>query len=597
MPIQGYDYPDVGGGINTGASPASLQPREMSDLRNFYPWQTRLRRRGGTRRLTNSAYGQQITSMFPYATSDGEWNLIVGGQTGFGRYSAGVINPLTIAPGISISSGNYPWVFFQYKDYLYAMRRGDGQMLRLTSTTVNRAGLTAPTQAPTLADGGAGALTAATYRGVYTDYNIQTAIESNPSPEGSLALGASKKLNWSTIAVSLNPFVNARRLYRSIPDQVGVYFFVAQIDNNVDTTYTGDNVEVADLGRTVSFDNGLPPAGLISGVIWNERLFATDGKDLFYSEILMAEAFGDESRIPVYPNDGHEIRALHAFGDRLVIGKTNKVHYLVGTGSSTSAFGLYVLEDKHGCMSHLSMQSAENQLFWYGSGKAVFWSDGSSVRDISTPKINTILEQIPDELEEFVVGATFPKLNWYVLSVPQTGYSTNRKVLVYDYKRGVWTVFDHPSDAPQFVSDFFNENYGHILYSTFYDGHIYEYNDDDYPTDFGTQITASFTTKADDFNLPGYRKFMDQVWLLAPRVQGNHSLLLEVLQDEGLVSASRSVSLDIPASEWKPYKLATSGMPGTKLQTRVTYVGNDAIDVDALHFEVGLSTRRPGQPR
>lgn len=597
MPIQGFDYKDIGGGRNAGSAPAAIDSREMAELRNFYPWQTRLRRRGGTRRLTTTAWGQQVTAMFPFAKSDGEWHLIVAGQTGFGRLDGVTIVDLVPQEDTVISTGNAPWVMFQYKDYLYAMRKGEGQLLRLTPTTYARAGLAAPTVAPTLTEGAAGVLAAGTYRGVVTDYNIETGMESNPSPEGSVTIASLKQINWSNISISTNPFVNARRLYRSIPDQVGVYFLVDQIDNNTATTYTGDNVDVADLGRTVSFDNGLPPAGLKLGVIWNERLFASDGIDLFFSEILMAEAFGDESRIPVYPNDGHELRALHAFGDRLIIGKTNKVHYLVGTGSSTSAFGLYVLEDKHGCMSHHSMQSAENQLFWYGSGKSVFWSDGGSVRDISTPRISDILERIPDELEEFVIGATFPQLNWYVLSVPQEGYATNRRVLVYDYKRGVWTVFDHPSDAPQFVSDFFNENYGHLLYATFYDGHLYEYNDPDYPTDFGNTITASFTTKADDFQLAGYRKSLEQVWLLATRVQGMHTLLIEVLQDEGQISASRSVSLDIANSDWKAYKLATHGTPGTKLQTRVTYEGGPAIDIDQLHFEVSLHARRPGQPR
>jgi len=598
MAVQGYDYADIGGGINAGSAPAAIQSREMSALRNFYPYQTRLRRRGGLRRITTGgAWDQNITGMFPYSTSNGDWFLIVAGPTKFGRLNINSIADLSLAAGISIPSNLYPWVVFQYKDYIYAMKKDGGGLYRLTSTVAQRAGIAAPASAPTLADGGAGALSAATYRGVYTNYNIETAIESNPSPEGSLALGASKMIDWSAVAISTNPFVNARRIYRSIPDQVGVYFFVDSILNNIATTYIGDNVGVADLGRTVSFENGLPPSDLQVGVVWNERLFASDGLDLFFSSLLMVEAFGDENRIPVYPNDGHQLRALHPFGDRLIIGKTNKVHYLVGTGSSTSAFGLYVLEDKHGCMSHHSMQSAENQLFWYGSGKSVFWSDGSSVKDISTPRISSILAEIPDELEEYVVAATFPKLNWYVMSVPQTGYTTNRKVLVYDYKKSSWTVFDHPSDAPQFITDFFNSNYGHLLYSTLYDGHIYHYNDDTYPTDFGTQIEASFTTKADDFNLPGYRKYMDELWLLAPRVQGTHTLKLEVLQDEGEISATRNVSLDVPDADWKAYKLPTMGRPGTKLQTRVTYTGNDRIDVDQLHFEVGTTQRRPGQPR
>jgi len=185
-----------------------------------------------------------------------------------------------------------------------------------------------------------------------------------------------------------------------------------------------------------------------------------------------------------------------------------------------------------------------------------------------------------------------------VLSVPQTGFTTHRKVLIYNYKDGGWTVFDHPSDAPQFISDYFNANYGHMLYATFYDGHIYHYCDDSYGSDWGTAIQASLTTKADDFGLPGYRKFMAQAWFLMPQTAGVTPLQLEVLRDEAAAPViNRSVSMDIADSAWKAYRLGKSGNPGTKLQLRLTYTGAPQIDLDQIHFEIGLLARRPGQPR
>ena len=41
------DYPDLGGGVNQDASAAALKTREMTDIRNFYPYSTRLRRPKG----------------------------------------------------------------------------------------------------------------------------------------------------------------------------------------------------------------------------------------------------------------------------------------------------------------------------------------------------------------------------------------------------------------------------------------------------------------------------------------------------------------------------------------------------------------------
>lgn len=591
---QGFDYLDLGGGLNEGSAPAAVNSREMVALANWYPFHTRLRRRGGVRRVTTaSAWSQQITAMHPLNRSTGAWELIVGGQSGFGKLATDRVNDISLS-GFSLSPSNVPWSLFQYKNYLYAIRPG-APMIRILDTA-RQAGLTPPATAMTLAAGAAGALSAGNYKSVVTFGNQETELESNPSPvSNTLALGANLTINYSGIPVSEDSFINMRRIYRVLPDQSDVYFFVHQINDNISTTFTGDNVVVADLGPTVSFNNGLPPTGLKVGVIWNERAMATDGRDLYYSEFLLAEAFGEESVLPVTPDDGHEIRGLHPLGDRLVIGKTNKMLYLIGSTAAT--FGLHVLDDVHGCVSHYSMQSAEGTMFWLGTGKKVFRTDGTSVRDITTPRIKATLEAVPDDLEEFTVGAVYPANNWYVLSIPQTGHSTNRKVLVYNYKYDAWTIFTHPSDAPQFLGNFFNENFGHVLYSTFYDNHLYVYNDETYGTDWGNPIVATGTTKADDFGAPGYRKAYDQVWLLVPQVSGG-TMRLEALADEQAVAIlDRTVSLDLPNMPMKPYKFPTWGSPWSKGQLRFTYSGEQQIDLDQIHFEVGILQRRPGRPK
>lgn len=599
---QPFVYSDLGGGINAGAAAATIQSRQMAALVNFYPYDTRLRRRGGTRRVTPVAWGQNITAIAPYKLEDGTFILVVGGQSDIGKLSSGSLVTMARTPEMTIGSSSLPWTFFQYKNYLYAMRRGTGFMMRISADLATSAGMDAPTTAATLADGGAGVLSAANYRGVFTNYNSLTDYESNPGPvSNTLALGGSKQISWSGIATSLDPFVNARRIYRTLPDQVGVYFKVATIYDNSSTLYVADNVPVANLGAPVSFDMGVPPGNLEYGVIWNERLFATDRRDVYFSEYLHIEGFGDDAIISVYPDDGDEIRALHPFGERLIIAKTNKVFYLVGAGTASSGFGLYVLNDVHGCLSHHSMKSAENQLFWFGSGNAVYWSDGTNVRDISTPQIAPYLAQVSDALAEQVIGAIFPRYNQYVLSVPQTGYTTNRVVLVYNYKDKAWTTYTHADDAPQYIGDYFDANYDHHLYASFYDGKLYDWADESYNYDddgaVGSPISASFTTKADDFQMPGYRKYFDQVWLLMPRVVGGTPLTLEAIQDELAVADSRTVSLDIADSEWKAYKLSSNRGPGTRLQLRGTYTGAQQVDIDQILFQIGVLQRGPGQPR
>lgn len=614
--MQGFDYLDLGGGLNVGSAPGSIQPREFLELDNWYPYGNALIFRGGTTRITTAGpWSQQITGMFPLKRANGSWVLLVGGPTGFGRLvGAGIVD--IPSSGLFLNSDLRPWAMLQYKDYGYAMRPNAGTIVRLAPGEANYAGIEKPSSAPTLAQGAAGDIPAGGYRAVVTFGNQETAQEGNPSDPSNLVTlpAGGYKFDYSNIPTSTNPFVNMRRIYRTLEDQPGVYFFVAQISDNVTTTYTGDNRTVdgsgtgGALGRTVSFRNGLPPANVTCGTIHSERLFVTDGRDLYPSEFLSPECFDAESVIPVEPDDGHQIRGLRSFGGRLVIGKTNKMHILVG--EDIRNFGLIVLSDTHGCMSHHSMQSAEGSLFWYGSGKAVFRTDGTNVRDISTPKVAPILAKIPDDQEELVYGAVLPALNWYVLSIPQTNQEddnevNHRLVLVYNYKADSWNTFSHPLDAPQVLANFFTSDFQQVLYSTFYDGHVYLYNDETVSDDFGTDpITATFTTKPDDFGFPGYRKYLGEAWLHIPKVDGE--IELEAVGPSSVLASRTADLLDFDNEDaWKAFKLFSGGnpKPTMRLRCRVTphfpqrYAPQPGqrIEVRGIHVKVGVLNRRPNR--
>lgn len=597
--LQGFDFLDLGGGLNEGQPLSAVNPNEATILRNFYPFGRKLVRRGGVRKLTTSSnWDENIFSMFPLKQSNGTWTLLLGGATKIGKLDGDAIS--TVPSALTIPSQSTMWQWFQYKNYAYTLREGQTDILRVDATSWYTAGIAAPTAAPTIAQGVAGNLTAANYYGVYTFYNTDTGMESNPSPASTvLALAASKMIDWSNIQTSSNPFVQARRLYRTLPNQVGEYFFVDSIDDNFTTSMANDNVIIADLGRSVSFDNGLPPTGLKTGCIWKERLFCTDGTDLYFSEYLKPECFGDESILSIYPDDGHQIRGLHAFGDRLVIGKTNKMHYLVG--ADANSFNVLTLSDRHGCMSQASMKSAEGYLFWYGTGNNFYRTDGNNVQEISTIKLRDTLDAVPDSMAHKVVGAIFPSLSWYVASIPQDETGYNKKVVVYNYKSDSWAIFDHGDNgdeyAPQFISDFFDENLEQVLYSTHYDGNVYQYADPDYGYDnlSNTEqlIEAEWVSRADDFGAVGYRKFFRELWANIPRVSGGSITLLAYYDEDTTASYSRTASLDIENAGWKAFKFPTHDHPATLLRFGVRYEGVTSISLDGLHVEVGTLIRRP----
>lgn len=570
---------DLGGSLNQGRAPSELAPNEYAALSNFYQFGSKLRRRGGMRRLTASPFSERITGMVSYKPvilPPGGIDMMVAGLT---RWGVLVGNSISLVPnqtGFQIPTSTRRWTQFQYKNICYGIREGIG-LVRSDGTYVGDAGILAPTVAAVIADGGVGVIPAASFKAVYTFYNSVTNMESNPSPvSNTLSLGANKKIDWSGIGVSTNPQVTSRRIYRTLPDQSGEYFLVDEIENNTATTFTGDNVLAQDLDEAVSQVNGLPPSGLLMGAVWKERLFASDGVDLFHSGDGLLEAFDPDAIIPVFPDDRHVIRAIHAYGDRLVIGKTNKVHYLVGSDPDT--FALLTLSDKHGCVSHHTMQSAEGYLFWLGPDN-VYRSDGNAVVGIASVKLRDIIEGMDAEAARDASSEIFPTLGWYVLTIP--GYAQ----LIYNYRTDVWAEAPTAADI-QTIASFFDTNYTQELYVADDTGHVFRFHDtsygrDDDDTTVASVITATFDTRA--FSAEASTKhIVRRASLLCAQYAEEITL---AIVSEGVAIKSRTVSLDYEP-RWKLYNLSTLHQAKSMSQLRATYTGETDIELEGLALDI-----------
>lgn len=570
---------DLGGSLNQGRAPSELAANEYTAIQNFYQFGGKLRRRGGARRLNSSPFaGGTILGFLAYKPEilpPGGVDMLVAGNTRWGIYVGSSIALVPNQTGFSIPTSSRRWTLFQYKNIAYGIRDDVG-LVRSDGTYVGPAGIEAPATAPTLADGGAGSIPAASFKGVYTFYNANTDMESNPSPvSNTLALGANKKIDWSGIATSTNAQVTSRRIYRSLPDQSGEYFLVAEIPNNVDTTYTGDNALAQDLDEAVSQVNGEPPDGLLMGAVWKERLFASDGVDLFHSEDGLIEAFDPDAVIPVFPDDGHEIRAVHAYGDRLVIGKTNKIHYLVGSDPDT--FALLTLTDRHGCVSHHSMQSAEGYLFWLGTDN-VYRSDGNAVVGIASVKLRELIANMDVAQARDAVATVHPERGWYMLAIP--AYAT----LIYNYRTDVWAQVTLPF-SPRSMGDSFDDDLVQEVFVSDASANIYRFDDqaygfDDGPSALGDPIVATFDTRA--FTGPGTSSVNERAELLCPQYAEEITL---ALVSEGVAIKTRTVSLNYEP-RWKVYALSSRHQAKSQLQLRVTYTGETAIELEgyALHI-------------
>jgi len=583
---------DFSGGINTGQPPSGLQPNESASIRNFFIYGKKLVRRGGMRRVNTYAnrYSEALTGFFAYRPASGALSIV--GSSSKLAFFNGAFTDITAGGAVTIGAGSLPWIFIQYKGVLYAFRTGTTALFRTLGSTYNPAGVSAPVAGPTLADSAvAGVIPAANFYGVYTYYNTATGVESNPSPASVvLAHGANLKINWTGITASANGQVDARRLYRSLPNQRGAYYrvdptVIAEIQNNVTTTYSGDNQLVQGLGDAASFNNGLPPSNLIYGDIWRDRLWCTDGTDLFVSEIGMLEAFADSDSggvIRVLPDDGHKIRGIRAWGDRVVIGKTGATFYITGTDPDN--FSRQTLSDRHGVASHYSMKVAEGSIFWLGEDD-VYRSDGGKAYGIGNPKIKAQLDDLranDPTLIEAVTAGVFPELHQYRLSLPNG-------MVVYDYLTGSWTEEGIETPFVPIIADYITDNYVHKLYGVA-DKHIYEiadseYNFDDQPaSDSADSIQAYLESRELDFGDPASRHVIRRLHVLAPQFPETFSAKFITDRKATQPALRTGMSLDNP-SPWKSYSLSAlrSSMSGSRFV--LLYSGASPIEIEGLGFD------------
>lgn len=581
---------DLGGGLNQGLDPTDIDDKELQDVRNFYPWSKRLIKRPGSARVSGpnseNRYAEETTGGFPYKTSLGTWLLLVGGLTSIGKLSGSSLVQLPHISGTTYTSSYEPWSFSQYNDIVYATREDAGSLQRINSSAVGDAGISAPSTAPTIAEGAAGNLDAGDYIAVVTYYNSGTGMESNPSAvSNTLTLAASKQINWTSIPVSSNSQVTSRRLYRTLVDQQGVYYLVDEIEDNITTTYTDNVIETA-LGVDASFDNGTPPAALKYNAIWQERMWVSDGTDLYYSEIGLMEAFGDFNFLSFTPDDGHKIKGFLPFGDKLIVGKTNKTFIVSGVDK----FDSQSLSDTHGVFSHHSMQAADGRAFWFG-GDNFYWSDGNQVKAFGDVSVRTLIDGIDLTYASRMVAAIDKKKGWYMCLVPSDGATRPDLLLVYNYRDDSWTIFDYllanaSTGSPYWLGNFYDSSGEELIYSNMAGG------DEDSvfqlfvgTSDDNRNITAYVTTKSYGFDKEDILKFMKDI--STQMTIADQTVTATLLKDSGTVSDLGAKDYSLSGGRlWKRVPLANNGDPAVSMALKLSVTGKKQLEILGITFKI-----------
>jgi hypothetical protein len=589
---------DFSGGLNQAPHGSTIAPNEVSDILNFFPFAGKIISRPARVPLFSAA-PNQITGLMAFKTNAGTWALIALHTTGAARWSGAWVS-------ISSSLGSLtdPWRTRQYVNTGYAARRNTGNLKRFTLNLMEDAGLAAPLAAPVLAQGGGGNLTAGTYYGVYTTYNPDTQVESNPSPLSlPVTIAANTAIDWTSLLVGLEGQVGARRLYRTALNQRAPLFRVATLLDNTSTSYLGENVLTADFGPAASYRNGIPPQNIELLEIFAERLWVSDGDAVYPSELGNVESFYGLNKIQVSPDDGHKITGLlnWPIGEqsRLAIAKTNSMWYIKGTDIAT--FELKSLSQKYGCISQESMQVAEGVLIWFEGSNFFISEGGAAPRSISDTKVRTLLDSLPAAYKSAAVSAIYPRYGWYLCSL-QTASNGARTMLVYSYRTNAWSVFEYTPDlgvAPSVMADFYDSNGERQLYAAFSGSRVYDIAPADvYLDDWVDEITRRLRTG--DMSDGGKELFLRRVSILSNKNVGQLSLaaFINGLRDTTISNGSsyRSALSMYLDTEWKAYNLSTFKRHVTSIAVQLEHTSGDYVEISGITMDgVQSETYRQAQ--
>ena len=326
---------DLSGGINRGDAPASIRRNECSDLLNFDVRETHLERRGGMQRLMTKTIGPIGHSIWNgKATSESvhglaffdSGTLLLGLRDRFARRDG--VTSVDISSGMDfVAPSTNPWSIADNKGVLWAGRK-QGRLWIITEFLASLAGINPPVAAPVAAVGAAGLIDPGDYQ-YFVTFVTDLADESDPSPIEEVTVAVASEVDLSNIEVSTNPRVTQKRIWRSLPNDAGQLWLVDTIAAAV-TTYN-DNTPNGSLGVPFEYDNGLPPAHVYSVAKFRERLWVHDTTQVYASKVGRFETFS-ETFDSFDARDDRQVRALHPWDIRLMVGTTQKIFQIIESG-------------------------------------------------------------------------------------------------------------------------------------------------------------------------------------------------------------------------------------------------------------------------
>lgn len=460
------------------------------------------------------------------------------------------------------------------KNFLYIVNGTDAK--KFDGTTVWNFSMAAPPAAPTLADSGVAGTPNGTYEGALLYYNSNTGFYSSAGPANSITV-ASKQIDFSWTAPTDPQVTHVIPLIRNTANQPNFYHATTPIAVGT-TTYRFNTDTTLLVTKAPDQDENDPlPSGVTNIEPHNERIFATDGAQLYYSKSGQFEAFDPDAVELVGKNDGQLIVALHSTSAGLLIFKQRSVYILVGVDPED--WRVELLDSSIGTVSHLSIVSQNGIDYWWAEGGPVAFS-GGAIAPIGKLKIGPTVSSSNLNLDALdSVSAAVDSENDLILwAVPELGGTRNTLIIPFNYVAGVF-VGDRwdPMDASCLGTVRNLDDSVPHAYIGGYAGQVFKFDtgvgNDGLPsgsTDSGnvSSATSSTLTDADaTFTTTGGKLIERYVWAIDPagtRVQRRR--ITDNTATELTITPNWSTT---PSSEWT-YVVAG---PDFQMDTRWNFGG------------------------
>jgi hypothetical protein len=317
-------------------------------------------------------------------------------------------------------------------------------------------GIIAPTEEPEGTGGGAGPLNS-TNTGTspyiyYLTFVSATGVESNPSPPSSGITVTNQVINVISIAISDDPQVTQRNLYRvgganteirlvtTINDNTSSIYTDSTADTNVPLTQAVFNHDIVDpsVGFFFAHKNRLWGAGSST---FPYRLWFSSYGQPDYFPLSTVDPVNDGGFLDIDPDFSDPIIALAPLGSLLLIARRRTMYICEGdTVDAENPFTFRKVAD-FGCIAHRSLVLCRNSALFLGVDGLVYQVTDDQPTPLSLP-LESLLKSV-DPLDLAGACAAYGDQRYY-LFIPGADASTAPVNIVYDFRTSSWTDFSDP---------------------------------------------------------------------------------------------------------------------------------------------------------